>query len=162
MEELGNKDVYGMRIAEEVAKMSKDPNTKVGSCILSKGDEVLSVGCNDIPRGWKGNFTWNRNKDLGMENTKYPYVIHSECNAISNYVGDKSMLEEATLYVTLFPCNNCSKLIIQSGIKRIVYKEDKYKNDIDNRLSKLLLSKCGIEFIQYDELIKRKNKVYVK
>ena len=157
------KDELGMQIAEEVAKNSKDPNTKVGSCILSKDNIVLSTGYNDVPSGWEGEFPWGRNQKLGEENTKYPYVIHSECNAINNYRGDKEKLKDSTLYVTLFPCNNCSKLIIQAGIKRIVYKEDKYEGTKDNILSKILLSKCGVEFIQYDKIKKEdKEKVLLK
>ncbi len=150
-------DEFGMLVAEVAAKKSKDPNTKVGSCILSDENEILSIGYNDIPNGWQGEFNWNRDISLGEENTKYPFVIHSECNAINNYNGDKDKLKNSTLYVTLFPCNNCSKQIIQSGIKKIVYKEDKYSKEKDNMLSKLLLTRCGIEFIQLDKIkIKKK------
>lgn len=155
-------DEIGMSIAEEVAKNSEDQNTKVGSCILSKYNVLLSTGYNGVPDNWKGKFPWERDiKRLGKKNTKYPYVIHSECNTIMSYEGDKKELEGATLYVTLFPCNECSKLIVQSGIKRVVYKEDKYKDTEDNILSKILLSSCGVEYIQYDEL-KKEDKEKVK
>ena len=152
------EEIY-MLIAELTSKMSKDPNTKVGSCIISDKGEILSVGYNDVPKGWIGDFNWNRDISLGEENTKYPYVIHSEANALNNYKGAKEDLENATIYVTLFPCNQCSKQIIQSGIKKIIYKEDKYKDTKDNMLSKLLLTKCGIEFIQMEDV---KEKIYVK
>ena len=154
-------DEFGMFVAEVVAKKSKDPNTKVGSCIISNEGELLSIGYNSEPKGWKGNFPWGNNiKEVGEINTKYPYVIHSECNAINNYEGPKDKLENATIYVTLFPCNNCSKQIIQSGIKRVVYISDKYKDTEDNIKSKILLTRCGIEFIQMDML--EKEKVLVK
>ena len=145
------KDIY-MLIAQLVSTMSKDPNTQVGSCIISDKGEILSVGYNDVPKGWQGEFNWNRDISLGEENTKYPYVIHSEANALNNYKGAKEDLENATIYVTLFPCNQCSKQIIQAGIKRIIYKEDKYKDTKDNMLSKILLSRCGIEFIQMEDV----------
>ena len=154
-------DTVGILVAETVSKMSKDPNTQVGSCIISNEGELLSIGYNSEPKGWKGNFPWGNNiKEVGEINTKYPYVIHSECNAINNYEGPKDKLENATIYVTLFPCNNCSKQIIQSGIKRVVYISDKYKDTEDNIKSKILLTRCGIEFIQMDML--EKEKVLVK
>lgn len=141
-----------MQIAQIISQMSKDPNTKVGSCIVSEDNEILSVGCNNKPESWEGDFPWDRDLTLGEENTKYPYVIHSEVNAISNYYGPKEKLDNATLYVTLFPCTNCSKQIILSGIKKVVYKDDKYMDTKENFISKVLLTKCGIEFIQYDKL----------
>lgn len=143
-----------MNIALETSRRSEDPNTQVGSCIVSEENIVLCTGYNTIPKHWKGDFPWARDASLvGVENTKYPYVIHSEVNALNNYDGPKSKLENATIYVTLFPCPNCAKHIVESGIKRVVYKYDTYKDTIDALCAKRLLVQCGVEFIQYDELV---------
>ena len=149
---------YYMCLAEDISLRSEDPHTKVGSCIVSEDGEILSIGINSKPKEWTGKFPWERDiEKLGEENTKYPYVIHSEANALNNYDGPKSKLKNATIYVTLFPCNECAKKIVEAGIKRVVYKSDKYKDTKDNMLSKLLLTACNIEYIQFE-----KNKIKEK
>ena len=126
LEMISNEEL-GMLMATITSSRSMDPHTKVGSCIISEENEILSTGYNTTPRTWKGDFPWNNNtKEVGEENTKYPYVIHSEVNALNNYQGPKDKLENATIYVTLFPCSNCAKQIVESGIKRVVYRDDFY------------------------------------
>ena len=153
--EILSKEEIAMSLAITVSQMSKDPHTKVGSCLLSEDKEIISLGYNTIPKYWQGEFPWNRNaSEVGEENTKYPYVIHSEANALNNYYGPKYKLENATIFVTLFPCQNCAKQIVESGIKRVVYKDDFYKDTIDNLCSKRLLTQCGVEYISFEELTK--------
>ena len=152
MERISNEEL-AMMIAILTSKRSSDPHTQVGSCIFSENNELLSIGYNRTPKAWQGEFPWARNsEEVGAENTKYPYVIHSEANALNNYDRSKSRLENATIYVTLFPCQNCAKQIVESGIKRVVYKDDFYLNTLDNLCSKRLLTQCGVEFIQFSEL----------
>ena len=113
-------DEYFMGVAKLSAKRSKDPNTQVGACIVSDDNKILSMGYNGFPRGCSDDeFPWNREG----EDNKYFYTAHSELNAILNYRGGS--LEGAKMYVTLFPCNECAKAIIQTGIKTIVYESTK-------------------------------------
>lgn len=142
-------DEYFMGVALLSAKRSKDPSTQVGSCIVSKDKRILSIGYNGTPNGIDDNeFTWEREGEYLK--TKYPYVIHSEINSIVNFRGNSRELEGATIYVTLFPCNECAKMIIQSGIKKVVFLSDKYK-DIDSSIaSKKLFDACGVEYKKYE------------
>lgn len=106
------------------------------------------------------NFPWNRDvKKYGEENTKYPYIVHAEMDGLINYKGNRNNLINATAFVTLFPCPNCAKLMIQNGISRVVYKSDKYNNTIEAKESRILFEKCHIEVISFDELI-NENKLY--
>ena len=112
-------DEYFMSVAKLAALRSKDPNSQVGTCIVSKDNKILSMGYNGFPMGCSDDeFPWAR--DGGELDTKYVYVTHSELNAILNYRGGS--LEGAKLYVSLFPCNECAKAIIQSGIKEVIYE----------------------------------------
>ena len=125
---------------------SKDPNTQVGACIVSEDNKILSMGYNGFPKGCSDDeFPWEREGDE-LE-TKYPFVTHSELNAILNYRGGS--LEGAKIYVSLFPCNECAKAIIQSGIKTIVYDSDKYANSPGTRASKRMLDAAGVRYYQY-------------
>lgn len=125
---------------------SKDPNTQVGACIVSEDNKILSMGYNGFPKGCSDDeFPWEREGDE-LE-TKYPFVTHSELNAILNYRGGS--LEGAKIYVSLFPCNECAKAIIQSGIKTIVYDSDKYANSPATRASKRMLDAAGVRYYQY-------------
>lgn len=126
---------------------SKDPNTRVGACIVGGDHRILSVGYNGFPNGCKDeDFPWGREGD--ELDTKYPYVTHSELNAILNYRGGS--LEGTTLYVSLFPCNECAKAIIQAGIKRVVYDCDKYKGTPSNIASRKMFDAAGIEYVPYE------------
>ena len=141
-------DSYFMGVAMLSAQRSKDPNTQVGACIVSKDNKILSVGYNGAPNGYDDeHMPWDREGDF--VNTKYAYVCHAELNAILNNKG--SVLEDARIYVDLFPCNECAKAIIQSGIKEIVYKSDKYNVTDGNIVSKKMLDYCGVKYRKYEE-----------
>ena len=138
-------DEYFMGIALLSAKRSKDPNTQVGACIVSKDNRILSMGYNGAPRGLDDDLmNWSR--EGAFLETKYAYVCHGELNAILNYRGN---LEGAKIYVGLFPCNECAKAIIQSGIKEVIYKEDKYATQDIVVASKRMFDSCGISYRQY-------------
>ncbi|MCC8150456.1 MAG: dCMP deaminase family protein [Lachnospiraceae bacterium] len=139
-------DEYFMAVAKLAGMRSKDPNSQVGSCIVSEDNKILSMGYNGFPRGCSDDeFPWAREGDEGE--TKYPYVVHSELNAILNYRGGS--LDGAKLYVSLFPCNECAKAIIQSGIKTIVYAEDKYDGTPSVLSSKRMLDAAGVRYYRY-------------
>ena len=141
-------DEYFMGIAVLSAMRSKDPNTQVGACIVSKINRILSIGYNGTPNGYEDKyFPWDRNGEF--LNTKYPFVCHAEMNAISNFKGDKKDLEDAKLYVTLFPCNECAKLVVQNGIKEIVYLSDKYKETDGTKASKIMFDACGVKYTEF-------------
>lgn len=143
-----NWDTYFMGVAMLSAQRSKDPNTQVGACIVSKDNKILSVGYNGAPNGYDDeNMPWDRDGDF--LNTKYAYVCHAELNAILNNKG--SILEESRIYVDLFPCNECAKAIIQSGIKEVIYNSDKYKGTEGNIVSKKMFDFCGVKYRKYDE-----------
>ncbi len=141
-----NWDEYFMGIALLSAERSKDPNSQVGACIVSQDNKILSIGYNGFPLGCDDDeISWEREGDF--QNTKYPYVCHAELNAILNYTG--TSLKESKIYVALFPCNECAKAIIQSGIKEIVYKSDKYKDTDSVKVSKKMLDMAGIKYTEY-------------
>lgn len=142
-------DEYFMALAKLTAIRSKDPSSQVGAVIVDKNNRVLSIGYNGAPNGFDDkDFPWAREgKPLEI---KYPYVCHGELNAISNYYGDRERLVGAKIYVTLFPCNECTKLIIQNGIKEVIYAEDKYAMTDGVKASKTMLDKCGITYRQFD------------
>ena len=134
-------DQYFMGVAKLSALRSKDPNTKVGACIVNVKKRIVGIGYNGLPYGCSDDeFPWEREGEF-LE-TKYPYLVHAEPNAILN---STNKLDDATLYVTLFPCNECAKLIIQSGIKEIVYVSDKYNGSNDNVASKRMLTAAGVK-----------------
>lgn len=129
-----------MGVALLAAMRSKDPNTQVGCCIVDKDKRILSTGYNGFPKGCSDDeYPWEREG----EQTKYPFVVHAELNAILN-AGGKS-LSGATLYVALFPCNECAKAIIQSGIKEVVYLSDKYADTENTLASKRMLASAGVK-----------------
>ncbi len=133
-------DEYFMGVAILASKRSKDPNTQVGACIVSPDQIILSTGYNGFPAGCSDEeFPWCRE---GAE-TKYPYVVHAELNAILNSNGKS--LQGASIYVALFPCNECAKAIIQSGIKEVVYLSDKYAETDSTKASKRMLNAAGIK-----------------
>lgn len=139
-------DEYFMAIAKLSAMRSKDPSTQVGACIVSNDNRILSIGYNGTPNGFSDDeFIWNREGNDELK-TKYPYVCHAELNAILNYRGSKKDLEGAKIYVDLFPCNECAKLIIQSGIKEVIFLSDKYANSENNIAARTLFDKCGIKY----------------
>ena len=135
-------DEYFMGIALLSAKRSKDPSTQVGACIVdSKTNRILSVGYNGFPLGCSDDdFPWDRSGETLC--TKYPYVVHAELNAILNNRGVS--LENSKVYTVLFPCNECAKAIIQSGIKEVIYLSDKYADTDIVIASKKMFEKAGI------------------
>lgn len=142
-------DEYFMGVAILSAKRSKDPSTQVGACVVNKDKRIIGIGYNGFPTGCSDeDFPWGK-ADEDKLNTKYPYVVHAEPNAILNCT---SSLKDSTLYVTLFPCNECAKLIIQSGIKKVVYMSDKYRNDVSYVASRRMFDAVGIKYIQMKEL----------
>jgi dCMP deaminase len=138
-------DEYFMGLALLSAKRSKDPSTQVGACIVSQTNRVLSVGYNGFAFGCSDDeFSWEREGEF-LE-TKYPYVVHAELNAILNNRGVS--LEGAKLYVALFPCNECAKAIIQSGIKQVIYLSDKYADTDIVKASKKMFTAAGVRLTQ--------------
>jgi dCMP deaminase len=136
-----------MGIAKLSAMRSKDPNTQVGACIVSQENKILSMGYNGFPKGCDDDeFPWNRDGDV--YNSKYAYVTHSELNAILNYRGGS--LDGTKLYVTMFPCNECAKAIIQSGIKELVYADDKYEGTPAYLASRRMLKAAGVKVTHYE------------
>jgi len=136
-------DEYFMGVAKLAARRSKDPNTQVGACIVSPEDIIISTGYNGMPKGCSDDtFPWDREG----EETKYPYVVHAELNAILNANGRS--LRGSRLYVALFPCNECAKAIIQSGVKEVVYISDKYAGTKENMASKRMLDAAGVKYTQ--------------
>jgi len=141
-------DEYFMGVAYLSAMRSKDPGTQVGACIVSSANKILSMGYNGFPIGCSDDeFPWNRESNDPLTN-KYFYSTHSELNAILNYRGGS--LDGCKMYVTLFPCNECAKAIIQSGIKTLVYDSDKYADTPSVIASKKMLEAAGVAYIKYE------------
>jgi len=135
-------DEYFMGIALLSAKRSKDPSTQVGACIVNQYNKIVGIGYNGFPIGCSDDdLPWERTND-NVNETKYPYVVHAEANAILNSTKD---LHNSRIYAALFPCNECTKLIIQSGIKEIIYLSDKYKGTDSVLASKKMLKLAGVE-----------------
>lgn len=141
-------DEYFMGVAILSAKRSKDPSTQVGACIVNSDKKIVGIGYNGFPVGINDDeFSWNKGDDY--LNSKYPYVVHAEPNAILNATTN---LAGCTLYVTLFPCNECAKLIIQAGIKEIVYMSDKHAMDLTTIASKRLFNASGVKLRSFKEM----------
>lgn len=141
-----NWDEYFMGIALLSSLRSKDPNTKVGACIVDEDNKVVSIGYNGMPRKLdEDNLSWNKGEGL---DSKYLYVCHAEFNAILN-TRNGSALKNCILYVTLFPCNECAKAIIQVGIKEVVYLDNKYEDQLNTIASKKMLDLAGIKLRKY-------------
>ncbi len=141
-------DAYFMGVALLSAERSKDNNTQVGSCIVSPDNKILSMGYNGMPTGCNDDrMPWDRIGD--PLNTKYLYVCHAELNAILNYSGGSGSLKGARIYTTLFPCNECTKAIIQSGIREVIYYSDKYADSDSTIAAKRMFDMVGIRYRQY-------------
>lgn len=137
-------DEFFMGAAVLCAKRSKDPNTQVGACIVNNENRILSVGYNGFPSGCDDdNFPWDRSAEDSYD-TKYPYVCHAELNAILNCRGRS--LAGSRIYVALFPCNECAKAIIQSGISEVIYLSDKYADTSSTRASKRMFDAAGVKY----------------
>lgn len=145
-------DEYFMGVSLLAAMRSKDPNTQVGACIVNSENRIISTGYNGFPYGCSDDeYPWDR-EDSGA-GTKYPYVVHAEMNAILNAGGAR--VRGSRIYVDLFPCNECAKAIIQSGIKEVIYLYDKYADDEMTKASKRMLSSAGVKLRQLDSGVSR-------
>lgn len=137
-------DEYFIGIALLSAERSKDENTQVGACIVNNKNRIVGIGYNGLPYGCSDElFPWKREGD--WIDTKYPYVVHAEPNAILNATTN---LDGCRIYVTLFPCHECAKLIIQSGIKEIIYMDDKYNDTDSNKAAKYMFNSSGVKYRQ--------------
>ena len=136
-------DEYFMGVALLSGQRSKDPNTQVGACIVSTQNKIVGAGYNGLPMGCSDeDFPWEKTGDF--LNTKYPYVCHAELNAILNNIGMD--LSGCRIYTALFPCNECSKAIIQSGIREVIFLSDKYDGTDVSIASKRLLDNAGVTY----------------
>ena len=134
-------DEYFMGVAFLSGMRSKDPSTQVGACIIDKDKKIIGMGYNGFPVGSSDDeMPWEKTGDF-LE-TKYPYVVHAELNAILNSI---KSLSGSTIYVTHFPCNECAKAIVQSGIKKVVYFSDKHKDLESTKASKKILENANVE-----------------
>lgn len=140
-------DTYFMGVAKLSAMRSKDPTTQVGACIVNQQKRIIGIGYNGFPVGVEDDaFPWDKNDE--WLDSKYPYVVHAEPNAILNATVS---LEGATLYVTLFPCNECAKLIIQSGIKEVVFLKDKYHDQESFVASRRMFNAANVTMRRLEE-----------
>jgi dCMP deaminase len=139
---------YFMGVAELSSQRSKDPKTQVGCCIVdSHTNHILSIGYNGLPYGFNDDeFSWEDSDDF--VESKHSYIVHAEANAILNATQN---LEGSDVYVTMFPCNECAKLLSQSKVKKVYYKEDKYLHKDEGKAAKIIFEKAGIEIEKYDE-----------
>jgi dCMP deaminase len=143
-------DQYFMGVSLLSAQRSKDPNTQVGACIVDPDNKVIGIGYNGLPKGCSDDeFPWER--EGAYADTKYAYISHAELNAILN--SSNNTLKGSSIYVSLFPCNECAKAIIQSGIREVVYMSDKYKDTDIIKASKRLLNTAGITLRNYKPTI---------
>ncbi len=144
-------DNYFMGVAILSGLRSKDPNTKVGACIVNDEKRIVGIGYNGFPKGCEDEeFPWTDNETYSK--SKYAYVVHAELNAILN---SNQKLEGCSIYVSHFPCNECAKAIIQSGITEVVYEHDKHANTQSNLASKKMLSASGVvvRVLKFDEIV---------
>lgn len=143
-------DEYFMGLAHLSGLRSKDPNTQVGAVIVDENHRVVSIGYNGFPSGVSDDeFPWSR--EGGVLETKYAFVVHAELNAILN---SQRSVKGCCIYVSLFPCNECAKAIIQSGIRKIVYESDKYNGVDTNIASKRMLRAAGVELVRIHHSVK--------
>ena len=140
-------DEYFMAIAFLSAKRSKDPCTQVGACIVNDEKRIVGIGYNGMPTGCSDDqFSWKKDSS-NLLDTKYLYVCHAEVNAILNK--NSSDVKNCTIYVGLFPCNECAKVIIQSGIKLVIYMSDKHAHKVETVAAKKMFDAAGVVYRQY-------------
>ncbi|HHX52267.1 MAG TPA: dCMP deaminase family protein [Erysipelothrix sp.] len=143
-------DQYFMGIAHLSSFRSKDPSTQVGACIVNPNNRIVGIGYNGLPKGCEDDvFPWEREGEF--LDTKYPYVVHAELNAILNSTVN---LENCRIYVSLFPCNECTKAIIQSGITEIVFEDDKYHHTKEVMASRKMLEAAGVRTVRLNEKVR--------
>ena len=140
-------DEFFMGVAMLAAERSKDPSTQVGACIVNEDNKIIATGYNGAPRGYDDDKCMCWDREGTFLDTKYAYVCHAELNAILN---SPIPVAGSCIYVALFPCNECSKAIIQAGIKEIIYMSDKYKDTEGVIASKKMLDSCGVTYRQFE------------
>ena len=142
-------DEFFMKVAVAAQMRSKDPNTQVGACIADIHNRILSVGYNGTPIGYDDNdFPWASTDDPLTD--KHSYVVHAEANAVLNYRGSLKDFKGATAYVTLFPCHECAKFLVQVGIGQVVYLENKYEHTDDHEIACRIFDKCGVSYRAFE------------
>jgi dCMP deaminase len=140
-------DEYFMSVAILSSLRSKDPNTQVGACIVNEENRIVGIGYNGFPAGCSDDeLPWGRNGDW-LE-SKYPYVCHAELNAILNSAFGR--MANCRMYVNLFPCNECAKMIIQAGIKQLIYISDKYPEEANFIAARRMFKLAGVQMTQMD------------
>lgn len=140
-------DEYFMGVAQLSGLRSKDDSSQVGACIVNPKNRIVGIGYNGLPIGCSDDdFPWER--EGSFLETKYPYVVHAEPNAILNATVP---LEGARIYVTLFPCNECAKLIIQAGIREVIYLSDKYQGTDSDLAARRLFSAAGVKLRKLED-----------
>ena len=145
-------DEYFMGVALLSSQRSKDPHTKVGACIVNEDKRIVGIGYNGMPYGCDDKvYPWDNDKKADSLDTKYPYVVHAEQNAILNARGKS--LEGCSIYVNLFPCHDCARNIIQSGIKKVYYIDDKYAETDSTKASKYMFEKAKVQCIKLEPKI---------
>jgi len=138
---------YFMAVAFLSAKRSKDPSSQIGACIVNKENKIVGIGYNGMPNGCSDDLLpWQRSADSPFD-TKYLYVCHAELNAILNK--NAADVKDCSLYVAMFPCNECSKLIIQAGIREVIYVSDKYSEKMEFKAARILLDMARVKYRQY-------------
>lgn len=149
MNQVLSWDQYFMAMAKLSALRSKDPNTQVGACLVNQDNRVVGLGYNGFPFGCDDQvYPWHREGDF-LE-TKYPYVVHAELNAILNAIQN---LAGCKVYVSLFPCHECAKALIQAGIKEVIYESDKYDGTESNQASKAMFASAGVKLRQLSQVV---------
>ncbi|MCH4154166.1 MAG: dCMP deaminase family protein [Saccharofermentans sp.] len=139
---------YFMGVATMASKRSKDPNTQVGACIVDGDNYIVSVGYNGMPLGCSdAEFPWEREGDT--LDTKYAFVTHAELNAILN--SKTADLAGSTIYVTLFPCNECTKALIQKRIGKVIYLDDKYHDSDSSKAARRMMDAAGVKYEKYNK-----------
>ena len=142
---------YFMGVAMLSAQRSKDPNTQVGTCIVDQRKRIVAIGYSGLPAGCSDDdFPWDR--EGAFLETKYPYVCHAELNAILNR--NAADLSGCTLYTTLFPCNECAKAIVQSGIAEVVFLSDKHRDSETDQASRIILDCAGVRVRRFTETLR--------
>ena len=146
-EDYLNWDEFFMGVAMMAARRSKDPSSQVGACLVDDDRKVVSIGYNGMPRGVDDEaIPWGHGQGL---DSKYLYVCHAEFNAILN-TRDGSALAGCAIYVTLFPCNECAKAIVQTGIKEVIFADDKYHDSLESQASRRILDLAGVKYRRYE------------
>ena len=143
-------DEFFMKAAIAAKMRSKDPNTQVGACIADVHNRILSVGYNGTPIGYDDDdFPWASTDDPLTD--KHSYVVHAEANAILNYRGSLKDFKDASVYVTLFPCHECAKFLVQVGIGQVIYLDNKYEGSDDHKIACNIFDKCNISYRHFEE-----------